>query len=84
MSDFSEKQLQEAVDATFAQYGTNKNGTLERSEVYNMLNDMLGYVKSNRTVSEAEVNTFMGTTDTSHDGKIQREEVVAIFRKFYF
>jgi len=33
MSDYSEKQLQEAVDATFAKYDTDKNGTLEISEI---------------------------------------------------
>jgi Ca2+-binding EF-hand superfamily protein len=38
-------------------------------------------MKANRKVSQQEVNQFMLTVDTSGDGKIQRAELIEIFRK---
>jgi len=81
MSGYSDKQLQEAVDAVFSKYDTDKSGTLESSEVYNLINDALGHMKASRQVTKAEVSQFMATVDTSGDGKIQRAELMEIFKK---
>jgi Ca2+-binding EF-hand superfamily protein len=38
-------------------------------------------MKANRQVSKAEVNQFISTVDTSGDGKIQKPELLEIFKK---
>ena len=81
MSNYTDKQLNEAVDAVFSKYDTDKSGTLQSTEVYNLINDALGHMKANRKVSQQEVAQFMSTVDTSGDGKIQRDELIEIFKK---
>mgnify|MGYP000893399600 FL=1 len=49
---YSDDQLRQAVDAVFGKYDTDKNGTLEAGEVFNLINDALKHMNANRQVSQ--------------------------------
>ena len=78
---YSDQQLREAVDAVFHKYDTDNSQSLDASEVLNLINDALGHMKSNRKVTQQEVNQFIAAVDKSGDGKIQKPELYEIFKK---
>ena len=78
---YSDQQLREAVDAVFGKYDTDKSNSLDANEVYNLINDALAHMKSNRKVTQAEVNQFIAAVDKSGDNKIQKPELYEIFKK---
>ena len=78
---YSDQQLREAVDAVFGKYDTDKSNSLDANEVYNLINDALAHMKSNRKVTQAEVNQFIAAVDKSGDKKIQKPELYEIFKK---
>lgn len=78
---YSDQQLREAVDAVFHKYDTDSSQSLDASEVLNLINDALGHMKSNRKVTQQEVNQFIAAVDKSGDGKIQKPELYEIFKK---
>ena len=78
---YSDQQLRDAVDAVFNKYDTDKSNSLDANEVYNLINDALTHMKSNRKVTQAEVNQFITAVDKSGDNKIQKPELYEIFKK---
>ena len=78
---YNEEQLKKAVDAVFDKYDTDKSNSLDSNEVYNLINDALTHMKSNRKVTQAEVNQFIAAVDKSGDKKIQKPELYEIFKK---
>jgi Ca2+-binding EF-hand superfamily protein len=78
---YSDQQLREAVDAVFGKYDTDKSNSLDANEVYNLINDALAHMNSNKKVSQAEVNQFIAAVDKSGDKKIQKPELYEIFKK---
>ena len=78
---YSDQQLREAVDAVFGKYDTDKSNSLDANEVYNLINDALAHMNSNKKVSQAEVNQFIAAVDKSGDNKIQKLELYEIFKK---
>jgi Ca2+-binding EF-hand superfamily protein len=78
---YKEEDLRAAVDAVFAKYDTDKSGSLEAKEVQGLINDALNHIKAGRQVSEAEVVEFIKQVDQSGDGKVQKPELLIIFKK---
>ena len=78
---YNAEQLKNAVDAVFAKYDTDGSGTLDPNEVFHLIQDALTHMKSNRTVTKAEVDGFVSAVDKSGDGKIQKTELYEIFQK---
>ena len=78
---YNDQQLRDAVDAVFGKYDTDKSNSLDANEVYNLINDALTHMKSNRKVTQAEVNQFIAAVDKSGDNKIQKPELYEIFKK---
>lgn len=78
---YSEDQLRQAVDAVFAQYDKDKNGTLESAEVTSLINDALTHMKAGRQASPEEVTALVKNVDANCDGKISKEELLQIFKK---
>ena len=52
---YSEQDLKNAVDAIFTSYDKDNSGTLDASEVTNLINDALKHMKANRTTTTKEV-----------------------------
>lgn len=48
---YTDQQLKEAVDVLFAQYDKDGNGTLDTSEVADLINSVLTNWKANRPAS---------------------------------
>lgn len=78
---YTEDELKQAVDAVFGKYDADNSGSLDATEVKNLINDALGHLKSNRQVSQEEVHQFIVAVDKSGDGKIQKPELLEIFKK---
>ena len=69
---YTDQQLRDAVDAVFGKYDTDNSQSLDAAEVTSLINDALKHMKSNRQVSNAEVQQFVAAVDKSGDGKIQK------------
>jgi Ca2+-binding EF-hand superfamily protein len=78
---YNQEQLVQAVDAVFTKYDTDKSGTLDSNEVFNLINDALKHMKSTRQVTQQEVAQFIAAVDNSGDKKIQKSELYEIFKK---
>jgi Ca2+-binding EF-hand superfamily protein len=78
---YNDQQLKDAVDAVFGKYDKDGNGTLDSTEVYELINDALKHMHSNKEVSQADVKGFISAVDSSGDGKIQKPELYEIFKK---
>jgi Ca2+-binding EF-hand superfamily protein len=68
----SDDQLRQAIDAIFSKYDTDKSGTLEGNEIYNLINDAFKSLGRNRQVSQQEVQQFIGAIDKNGDAKISK------------
>lgn len=78
---YSEEQLRQAVDQVFARYDADNSGTLERSEVYKLINDALASMNAGRQVTEAEVDGLVNSVDKNNDKKISKPELYEIFKQ---
>ena len=78
---YSDQQLRDAVDAVFNQFDTDHSGSLDATEVSNLINAALKHMNAGRQVSQQEVNQFVKAVDSSGDGKIQKPELFEIFKK---
>lgn len=78
---YKESDLEKAVEAVFKSYDTDKSGTLEAQQVTNLINDALKQMQQSRKVTQAEVDQFIATVDSDKDKKINRAELLEIFKK---
>ena len=78
---YSDQQLRAAVDAVFEKYDTDKSESLDANEVFKLINDALSHMQSPRKVTQEEVNQFIKAVDKSGDAKIQKPELLEIFKK---
>ena len=81
MSKPSDDQLRQAIDAIFNKYDTDKSGTLEQNEIFQLINDAFKSLGRNREVSVQEVNQFISAIDKNGDGKIAKPELFEILKK---
>ena len=77
----TDEQLRNAVDAVFAKYDTDNSQSLDSTEVFNLITDALAHMKSSRQITQAEVQQFINAVDSSGDNKIQKPELLEIFKK---
>lgn len=77
----SDEQLRQAIDAIFNKYDTDKSGTLEEEEIFNLIRDAFKSLGRNREVSPQEVNQFITAIDKNSDGKISKTELFEILKK---
>ena len=71
----SDDQLRQAIDAIFSKYDTDKSGTLEENEIFNLISDAFKSLGRNRDVTPQEVNQFIIAIDKNGDGKIAKPEL---------
>ena len=77
----TDDQLRQAIDAIFNKYDTDKSGTLEGNEIYNLINDAFKSLGRNRQVQPQEVDQFIKAIDKNSDGKISKPELFEILKK---
>lgn len=54
---------------------------MDSQEVTNLINDALKQMQQSRKVTPEEVNQFINSVDTNNDKKINRDELLQIFKK---
>ena len=77
----TDDQLRMAIDAIFNKYDTDKSGTLESNEIFNLISDAFKSLGRNREVSQEEVNQFIAAIDKNGDGKIAKPELFEILKQ---
>jgi len=77
----TDDQLRQAIDAIFNKYDTDKSGTLEGNEIYNLINDAFKSLGRNRQVQPQEVDQFIKAIDKNNDAKISKPELFEILKK---
>jgi Ca2+-binding EF-hand superfamily protein len=77
----TDDQLRQAIDAIFSKYDTDKSGTLEGNEIYNLINDAFKSLGRNRQVQPQEVDQFIKAIDKNNDAKISKPELFEILKK---
>lgn len=77
----TDEQLRQAIDAIFNKYDTDKSGTLESNEIFNLISDAFKSLGRNREVSQEEVNQFIAAIDKNGDGKIAKPELFEILKQ---
>ena len=77
----TDDQLRQAIDAIFSKYDTDKSGTLEGNEIYNLINDAFKSLGRNRQVQPSEVDQFTKAIDKNGDAKISKPELFEILKK---
>ncbi len=78
---YSDKDLRDAVDAVFSTYDKDKSGTLEATEITQLINDALKHMGQGRQVTQAQVNQFISAVDKNNDGKVAKPELFEIFKR---
>jgi Ca2+-binding EF-hand superfamily protein len=78
---YSDNDLRAAVDAVFGAYDKDNSGSLDASEVTNLINDALKQLGPNRSVSKQEVQAFINAVDKNSDGKVAKPELFEIFKR---
>lgn len=77
----TDDQLKQAIDAIFNKYDTDRSGTLEENEIYNLINDAFKSLGRQREVTQQEVKQFIGAIDKDSDGKINKPELFEILKQ---
>ena len=77
----TDDQLRQAIDAIFNKYDTDKSGTLEDNEIFNLINDAFKSLGRNREVTQQEVSQFISAIDKNGDGKIAKPELFEILKQ---
>lgn len=80
MSAPSDKQLKEAINVVFDKYDVDKSGTLDFSEVKNVISDAFKQIGTTRTVTNEDVKKLIGAVDKDNDFKITKSELLQIFK----
>lgn len=75
----SEDELRTAIDRIFDEYDKDKNGSLDKKEVLNLLNNSLG--KTNMT--EKDVKDFMSKVDSDGSNSIEKGELFRIYKQLF-
>ena len=78
---YNNEQLRAAVDAVFSHFDADNSGTLDRGEVFNLINAAFTQMNANRQATQEEVDQLVAAVDTSGDGKINKQELYVIFEK---
>ena len=77
---YNDEQIRKAVENVFQRYDKDKNGSLDQSEVTQLINDALKQMNQNRKVTQQEVETFISAVDKNKDKKIEKDELIVIFK----
>ena len=67
------------TDKIFAQFDTDKSGTLDRKELKKILD--VAVEGTGQTVTEQDINDALREIDTNNDGSVSKSEFTALIQK---
>lgn len=79
--DVTEERLRKAVEEVFQKYDINADSRLENFEIQNLFKDTLRYLGKPREANLVEVKQFIEYADLNKDNKIDKEEMLVVFKK---
>ena len=79
--DVTDDRLRKAVDEVFQKYDINADSRLENFQIINLLKDTLKYLGKARQTNSVEVRQFIEYADINKDNKIDKEEMLVVFKK---
>ena len=77
--NFSDAQVDEAVQSLLTKYDLDRNGVLDRKELVKFLSDAYGKM-GGRASNMGEVNSLLDKYDVNKDGVIDAKELKTIFK----
>lgn len=77
----NDDQLKQAIQNIFDKYDVDKSGTLEGTEIFNLINDAFKSLGKNKEVSQGDVQQFINAIDKNGDGKIAKVELFEILKQ---
>ncbi len=69
----------EIADKIFAQFDTDKSGTLDRKELKKILD--VAVEGTGQTVTEQDINDALKEIDTNNDGVVSKSEFTTLIQK---
>lgn len=73
----TQEERRKMIDQVFDMYDSDKNGTIETSELQSLLTAL------GRKTSKADINTFLELVDTDKSGTISKKEFMAAMEEIY-
>lgn len=77
----SDAHLRDAIDSVFNRYDIDHNGTLEYTEISNLLADAYKKLGKTQEVTDDAIKQFAAQADKNHDGKVSKAELYDIFKR---
>jgi len=74
----SDEEFNKKMDALFEKYDADKDGALNANEVRELLKDKFS---GDGKVDAGRVEQFIKACDSNDDGKIQKGEIVKVYKK---
>ncbi|XP_078679426.1 uncharacterized protein LOC144915062 [Branchiostoma floridae x Branchiostoma belcheri] len=78
-----EDNMKKAVNTAFEKLDTDGSGFLEKEELFEALNEVLGADDDENGIPEKQFNKFFEKLDKDEDGKISKEEFGKRARGFF-
>ena len=69
------------MNEVFAKYDKDNSNSLDPKEVFNIVKDYFANLDTSKIVTQEEVDELVKFADKNGDGKIQRKELKALFKK---
>ena len=69
------------MNEVFAKYDKDNSNSLDPKEVFNIVKDYFANLDTSKIVTQEEVDELVKFADKNGDGKIQRNELKALFKK---
>ena len=69
-----EERINQAIEFAFSTYDTDNSGTLDESELKEILKAVFAKMNIQREVNDADVKKMVKALDANSDGVISREE----------
>ncbi len=77
-----DSQLTKTVETHFKQHDKDNSGYLEYKELKEIINQTFLAQGNHRTVTDQELNIVLKQIDKDKDGKISRNELATMLKKF--
>ena len=77
----SDANIKDAIDSVFSRYDVDQSGTLQYTEISNLLADAYKKLGKTQEVTDDEIKKFAFQADKNHDGKISKAELYDVFKR---